>query len=191
MTPAPTSTDGTRPVVVQDPALVELGINVVRGLAMDAPEKANSGHSGTAMALAPLAHVLWTRIMRYDPRRPHEGRYVRDAPPLDPGLEKRIIADCLTLNRALGYDLNTVEFAVRGGIPYAIDFLNPAPDADINSVGPENFAWVVNAVAEMAVRRVTGGGGVPRDYLWSEFLGAPAKPRPAAKPASAPRAKKR
>ena len=63
---APTSTP-----VVQDPRLVELGINVVRGLAMDAPEAAHSGHSGTAMALAPLAHVLWTRIMRYDPRDPH------------------------------------------------------------------------------------------------------------------------
>jgi transketolase len=58
------------PAVVQDPALVQLGINVVRGLAMDAPEQAKSGHSGTAMALAPLAHVLWTRIMRYDPRAP-------------------------------------------------------------------------------------------------------------------------
>ncbi len=45
----------------------QLGINVIRGLAMDAPQKANSGHPGTAMALAPLAHVLWTRIMRYDP----------------------------------------------------------------------------------------------------------------------------
>src|ERR1700744_695584 len=56
--------------VVQDPRLVELGINVVRGIAMDAPEAAKSGHSGTAMALAPLAHVLWTRIMHYDPRVP-------------------------------------------------------------------------------------------------------------------------
>ena len=56
--------------VVQDPRLVELGINVIRGIAMDAPEQANSGHSGTAMALAPLAHVLWTRIMQYDPRDP-------------------------------------------------------------------------------------------------------------------------
>jgi len=61
----------TSPPVVQDPALVELGINVIRGLAMDAPEAANSGHSGTAMALAPLAHVLWTRVMRYDPHDPH------------------------------------------------------------------------------------------------------------------------
>jgi transketolase len=60
----------THPPVVQDPSLVELGINVIRGLAMDAPEQADSGHSGTAMALAPLAHVLWTRIMRYDPHAP-------------------------------------------------------------------------------------------------------------------------
>ena len=50
--------------------LEELGINVIRGLAMDAPQRANSGHPGTAMALAPLAHVLWTRIMRYDPSAP-------------------------------------------------------------------------------------------------------------------------
>ncbi len=70
MSSAPTSADGAPPDVVQDPTLVELGINVVRGLAMDAPEAANSGHSGTAMALAPLAHVLWTRIMRYDPAQP-------------------------------------------------------------------------------------------------------------------------
>src|ERR1700683_2226699 len=56
--------------VVQDPRLVELGINVIRGIAMDAPEQADSGHPGTAMALAPLAHVLWTRIMNYDPHDP-------------------------------------------------------------------------------------------------------------------------
>jgi transketolase len=56
--------------VVQDPRLVELGINVIRGIAMDAPEEAHSGHPGTAMALAPLAHVLWTRIMHYDPLDP-------------------------------------------------------------------------------------------------------------------------
>ena len=53
-----------------DTALEQLGINVIRGLAMDAPRAANSGHPGTAMALAPLAHVLWTRIMRHDPSDP-------------------------------------------------------------------------------------------------------------------------
>jgi transketolase len=50
--------------------LDQLGINVIRGLAMDAPQRANSGHPGTAMALAPLAHVLWTRVMKYDPADP-------------------------------------------------------------------------------------------------------------------------
>ena len=53
-----------------DTDLEQLGINVIRGLAMDAPQRANSGHPGTAMALAPLAHVLWTRVMRYDPTDP-------------------------------------------------------------------------------------------------------------------------
>ena len=55
---------------MSDDALEQLGINVIRGLAMDAPKKANSGHSGTAMALAPLTHVLWTRVMNHDPEEP-------------------------------------------------------------------------------------------------------------------------
>jgi transketolase len=50
--------------------LEQLGINVIRGLSMDAPLAANSGHQGTAMALAPLAHVLFTRVMRHDPSWP-------------------------------------------------------------------------------------------------------------------------
>src|SRR5581483_7424330 len=61
------------------PDLEQLGINVIRGLAMDAPQKANSGHPGTAMALAPLAHVLWTRIMDYDagdPEWPDRDRFI-------------------------------------------------------------------------------------------------------------------
>src|ERR1700735_4070922 len=55
---------------MSDPDLEQRGINVIRGLAMDAPQRANSGHPGTAMALAPLAHVLWARVMNYDPCEP-------------------------------------------------------------------------------------------------------------------------
>jgi hypothetical protein len=109
-------------------------------------------------------------IMQYDPRVPHEQRYVKDAPPLDPELEQRITGDCLKICRALGYDLNTVEFAVRDGIPYAIDFLNPAPDADYHSVGPENFTWVVNAVADMAVEKALKHDRAQAPYRWDEFL---------------------
>jgi len=53
-----------------DAELEQLCINVVRGFAMDAPQRANSGHPGTAMALAPLAHVLYSRVMRHDPSDP-------------------------------------------------------------------------------------------------------------------------
>lgn len=110
------------------------------------------------------------RIMPYDPRQPHAQRYVMNPPAYDPALIQRVEADALKLCRVLGYDLNTVEFAVEDGIPYAIDFLNPAPDADVHSVGKENFDWVVNAVADMAIERVLKPKAVPADYHWSRFL---------------------
>jgi len=83
--------------------------------------------------------------------------------------------DALTLCRALGYDLNTVEFAVEAGVPYAIDFLNPAPDAEITSVGQENFDWIVNAVAEMAVKMAVSGESPVKELRWAGFLAGPAK----------------
>ena len=60
--------------------------------------------------------------------------------------------DALTLCNALGYDMNTVEFAVKDGIPYAIDFMNPAPDMDVNSLTPHYFEWAVQKMADMAIR---------------------------------------
>jgi len=109
-------------------------------------------------------------VMRYDPRQPHHNRYVKDAPPIGPKINERIVGDALKLCRALGYDLNTVEFAMQDGVPYAIDFLNPAPDADYNSVGPQNFAWIVNAVAEFAVKKALSDEKPEQDYHWSAFL---------------------
>ena len=110
------------------------------------------------------------RVMQYDPRRPHHERYVKDAPPVAPALLARVVSDARKLCRALGYDLNTVEFAVRDGVPYAIDFLNPAPDAEYHSVGAENFEWVVEAVANLAVRRALSGENPASEYRWSSFL---------------------
>jgi len=109
------------------------------------------------------------RVMRYDPGAPHHLRYVPGNPPAALALHDRMVADALTLCRALGYDLNTVEFAVEDGVPYAIDFMNPAPDAGMESVGPENFRWVVDAVAEMAVERAQAPPEAP-SMTWSRFL---------------------
>jgi hypothetical protein len=117
-------------------------------------------------------------IMPYDPRRPHEHRYIiashGEAPPAyDKKLLKRVEKDALTLCKALGYDLNTVEFAVEDGIPYAIDFMNPAPDADLHSVGKESFDWIVNAVADLAVKKAQNP--TKPELRWAAFLGSEKK----------------
>ena len=111
------------------------------------------------------------RIMAYDPRRPHAERYVQGHQDYPAGLLERVERDALTLCRALGYDLNTVEFAVEDGIPYAIDFMNPAPDADYHSVGEENFEWIVDKVARLAINKAGEYTGKPMAGMnWSNFL---------------------
>lgn len=109
-------------------------------------------------------------VMAYDPRRPHAERYVLDGPLADPALLARVEKDALTLCQALGYDMNTVEFAVQDGVPYAIDFLNPAPDADLASVGPDNFSWFVNAIADLAVEEAKKKPKPIKEFRWSRFL---------------------
>ena len=108
-------------------------------------------------------------IMPYDPRAPFHERYVKDPPAYPPALIDRVRRDALTLCRALGYDLNTVEFAVEDGVPYAIDFMNAAPDADPHSVGPDNFAWIVEKVAAFAVKKAQEPH-TPLTYRWSSLL---------------------
>lgn len=110
------------------------------------------------------------RIMQYDPRQPFHRRYVLDGPPVPQELLDRVHSDVLKLNKGLGYDLNTVEMAVRDGIPYAIDFCNPAPDADVHSVGQENFDWVVDAVSSMAIRRAQAHVDGQNNLRWGEFV---------------------
>ncbi|MBV8207162.1 MAG: hypothetical protein JO041_10240 [Acidobacteria bacterium] len=122
-------------------------------------------------------------IMQYDPRAPFHERYVKNPAPVDSRLLERVHKDALTLCRALGYDLNTVEFAVENGIPYAIDFMNPAPDADANSVGEANFRWIVDHVAKLAVRKALAGAQPPAQLRWSAFLSGGAAAEPKASPA--------
>jgi hypothetical protein len=110
------------------------------------------------------------RIMQYDPRQPFHQRYVREGPPVPQELLDRVHNDVLKLNRGLGYDFNTVEMAVRDGIPYAIDFCNPAPDADVNSVGQDNFDWVVEAAANMTIRRAQAHVDGQNNLRWGEFV---------------------
>ena len=129
-------------------------------------------------------------IMQYDPRAPHHERYVKNAPPVDPKLLERVEKDALTLCRALGYDLNTVEFAVEDGVPYAIDFMNPAPDADVHSVGIDNFNWIVQHVADLAVKKAQSTTPAVSEFRWAAFLNGEAEPKAKKAPAKKPASKK-
>lgn len=109
------------------------------------------------------------RIMPYEPRNPHHLRYVSD---FNPGAEllQQMTDIVLKINAYLGYDFNTVELAVRDGIPYAIDFCNPAPDADINSVGADNFEWVVETAASFAIEKALAHKEGEDNLTWGEYV---------------------
>ena len=85
---------------------------------------------------------------------PGQRRYLIDHKYLSDELGARVVHDAQTINQALGYEMNTIEFAIKDGVPYAIDFTNPAPDADAHSVGAENFAWIVDTMADVLIDRV-------------------------------------
>jgi hypothetical protein len=89
---------------------------------------------------------------------------------LEPAVEDRCRRDAIAICEALGYDINTVEFAIKDGIPYAIDYMNPAPDADWWSVGSVYFEWMVQKVADLAVEQALYGTPPITEFRWQQFL---------------------
>ncbi len=117
------------------------------------------------------------RIMPYDPRHPYHLRYQTEFHASAEILQK-VHDGVMTLNQYLGYDLNTVEFAIRDGVPVAIDFCNPAPDAEAASVGQANFEWVLEAVSDMAIRKAREHIPGQDNLSWGKFMQAALAGRP-------------
>lgn len=111
----------------------------------------------------------YVRIMPYEPRNPFHLRYVANFSP-SPEKHKEMEEIVLRINQYLGYDFNTVELALRDSVPYAIDFCNPAPDADINSVGQENFDWVVETAATFAIEKAQSNQPGKDNLTWGEYI---------------------
>lgn len=112
----------------------------------------------------------YVRIMDYEPRNPHHLRYVADFKHVTKAKREEMHQLVLLINKALGYDFNTIEFAIRDGVPYAIDFCNPAPDADINSVGEANFEWVVENAANMTIEKALAHKDGANNLTWGTFM---------------------
>jgi len=98
--------------------------------------------------------------IRYNPRAPFEERYVISQPVEGP-LREHAVRDATTLVEALGYDMDTVEFAVKDGVLYAIDFLNPAPDFDNFSIKEDNFRWVLEKMTDLVIAYALGQKAPP------------------------------
>ncbi|MDQ2753280.1 MAG: hypothetical protein M3R72_09695 [Bacteroidota bacterium] len=109
------------------------------------------------------------RIMPYEPRNAHHLRYVADFKPDEQRLQQ-MTDIVLRINKYLGYDFNTVELALRNGVPYAIDFCNPAPDAEITSVGKENFDWVVETAATFAIEKAKDQEEGRDNLTWGDYV---------------------
>jgi len=107
--------------------------------------------------------------MHYDPKA---RKYIVDDDYLTPTMRTRIIKDSRTLCSALGYDMNSLEYAVKDGIPYAIDFMNCAPDMDIYSLTPTYFDWVVKGMADLAIRLALTPRSTAVDLKWSAMFTA-------------------
>ena len=121
-------------------------------------------------------HVL---PIRYNPRAPFHERY-QIHNPVEGRLREQAINDARTLVDALGYDMDTVEFAVRGDVLYAIDFLNPAPDFDNFSIKEENFGWVLDRMCDLVLGYAKGEGRPPwrNEYRWWKYVEKSPSPTP-------------
>jgi len=111
--------------------------------------------------------------IRYDPK---ERKYRTDKDFLGPVLGPRVIRDARTIVKAFGYDMNSIEFAIKDGVPYAIDFMNPAPDFDINSLTPEYFDWAVAHMADLVIRLAQNPRETTKALGWDAMFTASRTP---------------
>jgi hypothetical protein len=102
---------------------------------------------------------------------PHQRRYLVDHNYLSADLGSRIVRDATTLNNALGYEMNTIEFAVQDGVPYAIDFLNPAPDFERDRITPHYFEMAVQKMADLVIDRALHGTAQNSWPRWADMVG--------------------
>jgi hypothetical protein len=105
--------------------------------------------------------------IKYDPKN---RRYIIEHGHLTPELGERIVHDARRINNVMGYDMNSIEFAIKDGVPYAIDFMNPAPDMDINSITPHYFDWAVKSMADLAIEMAHNPKPQRAEQRWARFV---------------------
>lgn len=141
-------------------------------------------HQSKTLCMMLQEFIQWDRYVRcicigknkinpvpWDPSLPHHERYTKAKGDIPAPLMAKIVEQAQLLNEAIGYDMNTVEFAIRDGIPYAIDFMNTAPDLDRSSLTEDQFQWAVATMAELLIDRAHNPPPADEAPLrWNRFL---------------------
>lgn len=110
------------------------------------------------------------QVIKFDINAPYPHRYFDEPDYLTTEEHADVVDAALKLCRALGYDMNSCEFALKDGIIYAIDFTNPAPDMDYWSLKEKFFTWVVKAMADLCIAKAKSGRLEHDPVLWSKLL---------------------
>jgi glutathione synthase/RimK-type ligase-like ATP-grasp enzyme len=112
----------------------------------------------------------WARAIRYDPAPMGMGGYNQDYDILPRALRDKAEELSLAFNRALGYDMNAIELAVKDGLFYGIDLTNYTPDMDYRSFKDAHFPWAVEKMAEFAIEKAHSGEGTPAPANFRELM---------------------
>jgi hypothetical protein len=110
------------------------------------------------------------QVIKFDINAPYPHRYFDEPDYLTREEHDRVVDNALKLCRALGYDMNTTEFALKEGVPYAIDFTNPAPDMDYWSLKEKFFTWVVKAMADLCIAKAKAGRQRADTIVWYDLM---------------------
>ena len=120
-----------------DEKMIELAINTIRTLSIDAVQQANSGHPGTPMALAPLVYTIWNRVLRFDPQDPiwpNRDRFV-----LSNGHASMLLWSILHLTRTQAVNAN---YETLGQPSVSLDDIRRFRQLDSKAPGHPEYHWV-------------------------------------------------
>jgi glutathione synthase/RimK-type ligase-like ATP-grasp enzyme len=112
----------------------------------------------------------WARAIAYDPAPMGLGGYNQDYETLPRAVRDKAEELSLAFNRALGYDMNALEFAVKDGDYYGIDLTNYTPDLDYRSLKDAHFPWAVEKMAEFAIEKALSKEATPPPPDFRELM---------------------
>lgn len=146
-------------------------------------------------------HIVWDKYIRcicigqehvmpirYDPEGPWSSRYLDVDDYLTDDEREQVVDSTLKISRAIGYDMNAVDFGIKDDMLYVTNPTNPVPDFDVNSITPHYFDWVVKTMVDFSIGIAKGRRQQLRDFSWSKLINSSQRASTTSKTVSADKA---